>query len=196
MPSWATKHSPVPATGDNDTEHITAPVTSENVTEAYFLDSETDNSGVTDINNTTPTPQTTSLTSSSCILSKSPFVSSRVPLHANVPQKKKEKIWANEYIDLSTLQDEEVQDISFNIHTGAVLSSTSFKRKFLTIEQWTDTFNVYASVRRVKYPDEAQCLSAYMGLVRRIADERVVGTITIQISDACVKPQIMPGSAL
>lgn len=91
------------------------------------------------------------------------------------------------------MQDEEVQDISFNIHTGAVSSSTSFKRKFLTTEQWTDAVNVYASVPRVKYPDEAQCLSTYMGLVRRIADERVVGTITILISVACVKPQIMPG---
>lgn len=76
---------PVPATDANNTEQITAPVSSENVIEASFLDSETDNSGVTDINNTTTTPQTTSLTSSSCKLGKSRFVSSRVPLHANVP---------------------------------------------------------------------------------------------------------------
>ena len=76
---------PVPATDANNTEQITAPVSSENVIEANFLDSEMDNSGVTDINNTTTTPQTTSLTSSSCKLGKSRFVSSRVPLHANVP---------------------------------------------------------------------------------------------------------------
>ena len=88
-----------------------------------------------------------------------------------VPQKKKEKIWANEYIDLSTLM-EDLEDISFNIRTGAVSSTTPNKRKFITIEQWTDAFNMYASVRRAKYPEEAEGLSAYMGLVRRISDEK------------------------
>ena len=110
--------------------------------------------------------------SSSSIFDKSRFVSSRVPLHTRVPQKKKEKIWANEYIDLSTLQEEDVEDISFNIRTGAVSSTTPSKHKFMTIEQWTDAFNVYASVRQVKYPEEAEGLSAYMGLVRRISDEK------------------------
>ena len=64
-----------------------------------------------------------------------------------------------------------MEDISFNIHTGAVSSNTS-KKKFLTIEQWTDAFNIYASVRRLKYPEEAEGLAAYMGVVRRIAQER------------------------
>ena len=59
-----------------------------------------------------------------------------------VPQKKKEKIWANEYIDLSTLMEDDVDDISFNIRTGAVSSTTPNKRKFITIEQWTDAFNI------------------------------------------------------
>ena len=106
-----------------------------------------------------------------CRLDKTRFTSSRVPLHATVNLKKKEKIWANEFIELSTLQEDEVKDISFNIHTGAVSSNTS-KKKFLAIEQWTDAFNIYASVRRLKYPEEAKGLAAYMGVVHRIAQER------------------------
>ena len=78
----------------------------------------------------------------------------------------------SKYIDLSTLQEEDVEDISFNIRTGAVSSTTPSKRKFMTIEQWTGAFNVYASVRRVKYPEEAEGLSAYMGLGRRFSDEK------------------------
>ena len=68
--------------------------------------------------------------------------------------------------------EDDVDDISFNIRTGAVSSTTPNKRKFITIEQWTDAFNIYASVCRVKYPEEAEGLSAYMGLVRCITDEK------------------------
>ena len=66
-----------------------------------------------------------------CRQDKTRFTSSRVPLHATVNLKKKEKIWANEFIELSTLQEDEVEDISFNIHTGAVSSNTSKKRNSL-----------------------------------------------------------------
>ena len=78
-----------------------------------------------------------------------------------ISQKKKKKIWANEYIDLCTLQEDEADTI-INIKTGAISTSSSPKRNFLSIEQWTDTFNIYASVRRLNYPEEADCLVAYL----------------------------------
>ena len=59
------------------------------------------------------------------------YVSSHVPLHALISQNKKEKIWAGEYINLSTLQEEDVEDITFNIRTGAVASSVAPKKKYL-----------------------------------------------------------------
>lgn len=154
----------VPSANNNTTGNT---IRSETISNSQTVGTET--SGLAAINTsitTSPAP------SSSCKLDKSRFISSRVPLHSTVPQKKKEKIWSNEYIDLSTLQDDDVEDISFNIHTGAISSSSAPKRKFLSIEQWTDAFNVYASVRRVKYPEEADGLAAYMSLVRRIADEK------------------------
>ena len=41
-----------------------------------------------------------------CKQDKTHFTSSRVALHATVNQKKKEKIWANKFIELSTLQED------------------------------------------------------------------------------------------
>lgn len=50
----------------------------------------------------------------------------------------------------------------FNIHTCAVSSNPS-KKKFLTIKQWTNAFNIYASVG-LKYLEEVEGLAAYLGL--------------------------------
>ena len=41
----------------------------------------------------------------------------------------------------------------------------------MSIEQWTDAFNIFSSVYRLKYPAEAEGLSTYMGLIRQIADK-------------------------
>lgn len=102
---------------------------------------------------------------------KQKFVSPRVPLHASVSAKTKEKIWSGDFVDLSTLKDADVEELTFNIRTGAISSTVSSKKKFLSIEQWTDAFNTFASVYRLKYPAEAEGLSAYMGLIRQIADK-------------------------
>ncbi|MES9881803.1 MAG: reverse transcriptase domain-containing protein [Sedimenticola sp.] len=104
--------------------------------------------------------------------SKSGFVSSTLPLHFRVPQKTKDKIWSGEYVELSTLQDEEVEDLTINIKSGKILTSPTPRRTFLNIEKWTDMFCIYASVYRIKFPEQAEQLSAYMGLVRKISKEQ------------------------
>ena len=75
----------------------------------------------------------TSSTSSSdkaneMLKSNQQFIPSRVSLHATVSLKKKEKNWSWEFIDLSTLQDDDVEDLTFNIRTEAVSSTTPSKR--------------------------------------------------------------------
>ena len=43
------------------------------------------------------------------------------------------------------------------------MSSTGTqKKRFLNIEQWTDAFNTFASVRRLRFLVEAEGLAAYM----------------------------------
>lgn len=103
---------------------------------------------------------------------KTGFVSAAIPLHSRVPMKTKEKIWADEYVELSTLQDENVDDVTISVQSGQISTTSSAKKKFLTIEQWTDAFGVFSSVYRLKYPSQSEQLSTYMGVVRKIANEK------------------------
>ncbi len=102
---------------------------------------------------------------------KSGFVSSTLPMHFRVPLKTKEKIWAGDYVELSTLQQEESEDITISLKSGQVSANQSLKRKFLSIEAWTDAFSIYASVYRQKFPEQSEQLSSYMGTIRKIASE-------------------------
>lgn len=100
------------------------------------------------------------------------FISATLPLHSTVPTKIKEKIWANEFVELSTIFDEDCKlNNKFTLDfsdTGALVTANPRKR-FLTIEQWTDVFAKFASVMRLKYPDSAEPLAQYSSTVRSIA---------------------------
>ena len=61
------------------------------------------------------------------------ILSSRAHLHIIVSQKQNDDIWANEYLDLSTLQEEDVEDFYFNIRTGAVSSATTSKQNLIVL---------------------------------------------------------------
>ena len=103
---------------------------------------------------------------------KSAFTSVALPLHATVNQKVKEKIWANEYVELSTVFNYDIRltsQISLNFSdSGASLNTTS-RRRYITIEQWTDLFAKYASVMRIKYPESAEAMAKYSDTVCFIA---------------------------
>ena len=102
---------------------------------------------------------------------KSGFISAAIPLHARVPMKTKEKIWNNEFVELSTLFDEESDDITISLKSGKISTTNSSKRKFMSIEQWTDAFNVFMSVYRLKFPEQSEHLATYLNTVRKIANE-------------------------
>ena len=102
---------------------------------------------------------------------KSGFISAAIPLHSRVPMKTKEGIWNNEFVELSTLYDEETDDVTISLKSGKISTSNSTKRKYMSIEQWTDAFNVYMSVYRLKFPDQSEQLSTYLNTVRKIALE-------------------------
>ena len=103
---------------------------------------------------------------------KPSFTSASLPLHATVNQKVKEKIWSNEFVELSTVFEDDLRmnsNISLNFtETGATVV-TNPRKRFITIEQWTDEFAKYASVMRIKYPESAESLAQYSATVRSIA---------------------------
>ena len=79
---------------------------------------------------------------------KSGFISAAIPLHSRVPMKTKERIWNNEFVELSILYDGETVHVTISLNSGKISTTNSAKRKFMPIEQWTDAFNVYMSVYR------------------------------------------------
>lgn len=101
------------------------------------------------------------------------FQSATLPLHSFVALKIKEKIWNSEFIDLSTAFNDKAEDeskfsLSFD-KSGSTKITQKPKKKFITIEQWTDSFAKFASVLRLKYPDLADPLAQYSSTVRGIA---------------------------
>ena len=74
-------------------------------------------------------------------------------------------------MELSTLQDETEDGVTIKFKDGEISSTGSARRNFLSIEQWTDAFNVFASVYRLKYPEQAEQLASYMNIIRKISNE-------------------------
>ncbi|KAK6172557.1 hypothetical protein SNE40_016188 [Patella caerulea] len=93
------------------------------------------------------------------------------PLYQKVSIKMKEKIWNNEYVELSKiLEDPEHNDYKFEIKTGGSVGLTqATRKKYLNIDQWTDAFSIFASVYRQKYPHTSESLATYQHVVRNIS---------------------------
>lgn len=98
------------------------------------------------------------------------------PLHTYVTTKLKEKILSNEFVQMSDILDPptELEFVDFHLSVkdkGKVGLSSNKKKKFVTIEEWTDAFNIFSSVLRQGSPDDRdlpESLSVYMHLIRSI----------------------------
>ena len=93
------------------------------------------------------------------------------PLHTKATQKIKEKIWAGEFVHMQdVLVDPGESDFSLGMSAaGGLMVVPNKKKKFLTIEAWTDAFNVFASVARCQKPELHEKLAIYMETIRRIS---------------------------
>ncbi|XP_045184056.2 uncharacterized protein LOC123542322 [Mercenaria mercenaria] len=112
-----------------------------------------------------PSASTSSLSTSGtgdsgCFSSLTLQTSPTIPLYASVPTKIKKKIWSNEYLDFSTAFNKTQESFQFTISQEGVSSiSQTHVKKFITIEQWTDTFAIFSSVYRQRYPEQAEQLA-------------------------------------
>ena len=100
-------------------------------------------------------------------------------LHLTVPAEIRQKIWAGNYVDLSTLliknyqkldEDEDkklcgIQDKDGNISFKNVKKNKSN----LSIEEWTTAFHTFMSVYVLQHSDEIQGILAYAELIRGAA---------------------------
>ena len=97
------------------------------------------------------------------------------PLSARVPQKVKSKIWEGEYIELGSLLDRK-QTLRLSTKSKPGQESPSIvwkeeKAKWLSIDEWTDAFNIYSAVWIEKFPDQAVDLLTYQHLVRKVYND-------------------------
>lgn len=98
------------------------------------------------------------------------------PLYTQINGKLQEKISANEFVDMADILDppSDLEPYDFHLsvkHNGRVGLSSGKKKKYLTIETWTDAFIIFAFVLRQGNKgnsDLPEDLAIYMDLIRSL----------------------------
>ena len=109
--------------------------------------------------------------------SKNSFISSAVPLASRVPERIRNKIWANEFIDFSHLLMTYKDDNNYTFHlqsneNGQQVLSMVPNHKWptiQTIEQWTTAFQIFVSIFTQRFPQDSPALMKYGSVVRDLA---------------------------
>lgn len=99
-------------------------------------------------------------------------VSDGIPLGATVSQKIKDKIWSDQYIDLSSLLSSNVED-PYSIYVSSKklsIFNNARSPKTLSIEQWSTAFLVFCDIYIEKHPEEARPLLKYAHNIREMFD--------------------------
>lgn len=96
------------------------------------------------------------------------------PLYNKINSKLQEKIKNKEFIDMSDiLVDHHPAELDFHlaVQNKRVGLTSGKKKKFVSIESWTDAFSIFSSVLRKfnpTHPTLAEDLAIYMDLIRQI----------------------------
>ncbi|XP_062576334.1 uncharacterized protein LOC134238229 [Saccostrea cucullata] len=97
-------------------------------------------------------------------------LSGGIPLGATIPLRVKQKIWANQYIDLRVLLPEHKQEtVSVQIEEGSIkLNAKQSEKTPLSIYQWTNAFITFMSIYIESNSQSASNLLKYMSTVRHL----------------------------
>ena len=91
-----------------------------------------------------------------------------------VPQKVKDKIWAKEYVELSTLLQEEDQEMELQISSHSSKATFALvpksKKDVNMIAKWIKTFNRFTAVYSRKWPEEVPGILKHMDVVIGLSD--------------------------
>lgn len=113
-------------------------------------------------------------------ISKNTFFSEAIPLSNLVPEKVKNQIWANEFIDFSLLlksnisnTDDDQYTIKFETKKGgqpSVVLAPHAKRVTLhSIDQWTSAFQIYVAIYTEPATKDTPALMKYGSVIRELA---------------------------
>lgn len=112
--------------------------------------------------------------------SKNTFLSAVIPLSHRVPDKLKNQIWANEYVDFALLLHNSVTnpaeeqytvklDTSQEGQQSLVLVPSTKTHPLHTIDQWMSTFHIYVSIYAERVPQDTPALMKYGSIVKELA---------------------------
>ena len=92
-----------------------------------------------------------------------------------VSQKIKDKIWAREYVELSTLLQDEDQEMELHITSHSAKPTFTLvpknKKQVNTIAKWKKAFNCFTAVYSRRWPDEVPGLLKHMEVVIGLAND-------------------------
>ena len=100
-----------------------------------------------------------------------PLQAGGMPLGGAIPERVKEKIWQNKYIELADLLPSDRQSYTLQIYNDSDTPSLNFepkKRRCLTEAEWIRAFDIYIAIYIDKYPDAANALLTYTHNVQNI----------------------------
>jgi len=135
-------------------------------------------------------------------------LSNGIPLRAHVGQKIKEKIWADELIELKVLLPGNVSPVdpsaikltpnSFTvqqIQTDVDSLTQEQVRSLLSFQEWTECFHIFIAIYIQKYPEEAPHLLKYMSTIKEIHEMKGVVAFHYMIygSGTCAKVIVILG---
>ena len=97
-------------------------------------------------------------------------LSGGIPLGAHITHKVREKIWADEFIDLGTLlPDQETMDpwsVTISPHSMVMTSKQNKSKAPLSFYEWNEAFMIFMDIYLEKYPHEAKNMLKYMSIIK------------------------------
>ena len=106
--------------------------------------------------------------------SKNTFLSEGIPLSNIVPEKVKNQIWANEFIDFALLLKSNISNTDDDQYTikfetkkgGTAFSGACSKCKEEHSDQWTSAFQIYVAIYTERVPKDTPALMKYGSVIR------------------------------
>ena len=107
-----------------------------------------------------------------------PFYSASLPLDARVPDKIKEKIWKEEFVDFGVLlsnpdptarYERNVRPSPAGYPTSLVLEPTAKSKQIRNLSDWLCAFQIFVSIYAQRYSHEAPALMKYCQIVQDLA---------------------------
>ena len=104
---------------------------------------------------------------------QSTFCSTTTPLDSNVSLKTKNKVWAQEYVDLGVFvssRTDEDEEFTINFSSSGKLSLQPVAKKgnVRDLTQWVAAFHVYMAVYLEKFPQAARSMIQYIKTIRDV----------------------------